>query len=39
MRLAVGEPLTPSTPAPDQIPAAATNDLKSSQTTHLVKEP
>src|ERR1700721_2652326 len=26
MRLAVGEPLPPSAPAPDQIPAAATND-------------
>ena len=39
MRLAVGEPLPPSAPAPDQIPAAATNDLKSSQATHLVKEP
>jgi hypothetical protein len=39
MRLAVGEPLPPSAPAPDQIPAAETNDSKSSQTTHLVKEP
>src|ERR1700726_3625161 len=28
MRLSVGEPLPPSAPAPDQIPAAATNDLK-----------
>ncbi len=36
MRLAVGEPLPPSAPAPDQIPAAETNDSKSSQTTHLV---
>jgi len=35
MRLAIGEPLPPSAPAPDQIPAADT----SSQTTHLVKEP
>jgi len=39
MRLAVGEPLPPSAPAPDQIPAAETNDWKSSQTTQLVKEP
>jgi hypothetical protein len=39
MRLAVGEPLPPSAPAPDQIPAAQTNDLESSRTTHLVKEP
>jgi hypothetical protein len=39
MRLAVGEPLPPSAPAPDQIPATETNDSKSSQTTHLVKEP
>ena len=39
MRLAVGQPLPPSAPAPDRIPAAATDDLKSSQTTHLVKEP
>ena len=39
MRLAVGEPLPPSAPAPDRIPAAETNNSKSSQTTHLVKEP
>jgi len=39
MRLAVGEPLPPSAPAPDQIPAAEIHDSKSSQTTHLVKEP
>ena len=39
MRLAAGEPLPPSAPAPDQIPAAQTDDLKSSQATHLVKEP
>jgi hypothetical protein len=39
MRLAVGEPLSPSAPAPDQIPAAETNDWQSSQATHLVKEP
>jgi Domain of unknown function (DUF305) len=39
MRLAVGEPLPPTAPAPDQIPAAETNDSKSSRTAHLVKEP
>ena len=39
MRLAVGEPLPPLAPAPDQIPAAETNESESSQTTHLVKEP
>jgi hypothetical protein len=39
MRLAVGEPLPPSAPTPDQIPAAETNDWQSSQATHLVKEP
>ena len=39
MRLAVGEPLPPTAPAPDQIPAVETNDSKSSRTTHLVKEP
>jgi uncharacterized protein (DUF305 family) len=39
MRLAVGEPLPPSAPAPDQIPAAETSDSKSSQATYLVKEP
>jgi uncharacterized protein (DUF305 family) len=39
MRLAVGEPLPPSGPAPDQIPAAEINDSKSNQTTRLVKEP
>ena len=31
MRLAVGEPLPPSVPAPDQIPAAEMKDSKSSQ--------
>jgi uncharacterized protein (DUF305 family) len=39
MRLAVGEPLPPSAPAPDQIPAADANDSTSSHATHLVKEP
>jgi uncharacterized protein (DUF305 family) len=39
MRLAVGELLPPSAPAPEQIPAAETNDAKSGRTTHLLKEP
>ncbi len=39
MRLAVGEPLPPSAPAPDQVPAAETGHSKSSRTTQLVKEP
>ena len=29
MRLALGQPLPPSVPSPDQIPLAATNDLQS----------
>jgi uncharacterized protein (DUF305 family) len=39
MRLALGQPLPPSVPSPDQIPPAATNDSKSSNATYLVKEP
>ena len=39
MRLAVGEPLPPTAPALDQIPAVETNDSKSNRTTHPVKEP
>jgi uncharacterized protein (DUF305 family) len=39
MRLALAQPLPPSAPSPDQIPSAETNDSKSSQTTHLLKEP
>jgi uncharacterized protein (DUF305 family) len=39
MRLAVGEPLPPSAPAPDQIPAAGTNDSKSTQASSFSKEP
>ena len=39
MRLAVGEPLPPSAPAPDQIPAAGTNDSKSTQANNFSKEP
>ena len=39
MRLAVGEPLPPSAPAPDQIPLAQSDNSKSSRTTQLEKEP
>jgi hypothetical protein len=39
MRLAVGEPLPPSAPAPDQISAAETNDSKSTQASNFSKEP
>jgi hypothetical protein len=39
MRLAVDEPLPPPAAAPDQIPAAETNDTQSNQTTRFVKEP
>jgi Domain of unknown function (DUF305) len=38
MRLALGQPLPPSVPSPDQIPLVATGDAKSSDATHLVKE-
>ena len=38
MRLALGQPLPPSMPSPDQMPPAATNDSKSSNATYLVKE-
>jgi uncharacterized protein (DUF305 family) len=38
MRLALGQPLPPSVPSPDQIPLAATDDAKSSDATPLVKE-
>jgi len=34
MRLAVGEPLPPSAPAPDQIPPAGQNQTTSSSLTH-----
>jgi len=39
MRLAVGEPLPPSAPAPDQIPPAAMKDSKSTQASNFSKEP
>jgi hypothetical protein len=39
MRLAIGEPLPPSAPAPDQIPAAETNSSKSTQASNFGKEP
>jgi uncharacterized protein (DUF305 family) len=39
MRLAVGEPLPPSVPAPDQIPAGETKDSKSTQASDFSKEP
>jgi Domain of unknown function (DUF305) len=40
MRLALGQPLPPSVPSPDQVsPAAAPIPLKSAPTTDLIKEP
>jgi Domain of unknown function (DUF305) len=39
MRLALGQPLPPSAPAPDQLPAAGQIDSKSNRPTDLVKEP
>ena len=39
MRLALGQPLPPSVPSPDQIPAAGPIDSKSIHPTNLVKEP
>jgi hypothetical protein len=38
MRLALGQPLPPPVPSPDQVPAAPVNDLKSSNA-HQAKEP
>jgi uncharacterized protein (DUF305 family) len=38
MRLALGQPLPPSVPSPDQIPAAPVKDFKSSNA-HQAKEP
>ncbi len=38
MRLALGQPLPPSVPSPDQIPPAAMNNSKSDNAT-LVEEP
>ncbi len=39
MRLALGQPLPPSVPSPDNVPPAATNDAKFNDVPHLVKEP
>jgi len=39
MRLAVGQPLPPSVPAPDQMLPAGQTDSKSIHPTNLVKEP
>jgi hypothetical protein len=39
MRLALGQPLSRSAPSPDQNPPMATNDLKSSNAPHFIKEP
>jgi hypothetical protein len=38
MRLALGQPLPPPAPSPDQIPPAARVGAEQSDTTHLVKE-
>ena len=39
MRLSLGQSLPPSVPLPDQIPSAPTNNSKSGNLSHLVKEP
>ena len=39
MRLSLGQTLPPSVPSPYQIPSAPTNDSKSGNLSHLVKEP
>jgi Domain of unknown function (DUF305) len=39
MRLSLGQPLPPSLPSPDPIPAVPVNVLKSSYTPHQAKEP
>jgi len=39
MRLSLGQSLPPSVPSPDQIPSAPTNNSKSGNLSHLVKEP
>jgi hypothetical protein len=39
MRLAVGQPLPPAVPAPDQVPAAGQIDSKTSRPADLMKEP
>jgi uncharacterized protein (DUF305 family) len=38
-RLALGQPLPPSVPSPDQVSPAGQIDLKSTRTTYLTKEP
>jgi Domain of unknown function (DUF305) len=39
MRLALGQPLPPSTPSPDQVSPATQTDSKPSQATYLIEEP
>ena len=39
MRLALGQPLPPSVPSPDQMPLAGQIDSKSVHPTNVVKEP
>jgi uncharacterized protein (DUF305 family) len=39
MRLAVGQPLPPAVPAPDQVPPAGQIDPQISRPAHLMKEP
>lgn len=39
MRLALGQPLPPSVPSPDQVPFVGQIDAKSTPPTDLVKEP
>jgi hypothetical protein len=39
MRLAVGQPLPPSVPSPNQVPPTRQTDPKSSRPTDLMKEP
>ncbi len=38
MRLSLGQPLPPSIPSSDQIPPAPSNDSKSGNSSHLVRE-
>jgi hypothetical protein len=39
MRLALGQPLPPSTTSPEQVPPAAANDAKFGNAPYLVREP
>jgi hypothetical protein len=39
MRLALGQPLPPSVPSPDQVSPAAQTDSRSSQATYTIEEP